>query len=533
MITFSKLGKHGRLGNQLFQYAACLGFADKYKKELVLPHWDYSKYFEGKTNTGFSLASIIAEIAFNYTPEYYDQFLNEPGEFDMFGYFQSEKYWSNCVEKVRQSLTFTDDFMEHVSDNCWPRRITLNKEREDIAICIRRGDYVDNPNYEVLPITYYILALEEHFPTWRTDCNLIIVSDDIPYCKVHFAGLNNVFFSEGNSDIEDLAVISLCDHMIVGNSSFHWWGAYMGERRFTKIIRPAHHFRGKLKEKCDIKDFYPERWICFDHLDEDGNEKKIDLGDTTFTIPVSYDHHDRKKNLDLSVCMLQKYFDTEIIVGEQGKKMFPYIGEYCQYIHFSKIFEFHRTKMLNEMALMADTSIVVNWDADVIIAPLQILESVHRIRNGTHMVFPYDGRFARMERLKWFKTIEKRLDIGYVGATKCSGMEEGAAVSVGGAVFFDKEAFIEGGMENENFISFGPEDVERDVRFRKLGYKVERIPGPLYHMNHFVGVNSSTKNPYIKANREEFKKVDEMTFEQLAEYVSTWPWAKIKVKDND
>ena len=67
-------------------------------------------------------------------------------------------------------------------------------DKEVIAIHIRRGDYIDNPNYVLLPITYYYLALEQYFPNWRTQYNVLIFSDDIEYCKVHFEVYNNVYY---------------------------------------------------------------------------------------------------------------------------------------------------------------------------------------------------------------------------------------------------------------------------------------------------------------------------------------------------
>jgi len=64
------------------------------------------------------------------------------------------------------------------------------------------------------------------------------------------------------------------------------------------------------------------------------------------------------------------------------------------------------------MALRTNTPYVVNWDADVIITPLQIWLAVEKLRDGADMVFPYDGRFARWPRQPWFKEIERTLDLG-------------------------------------------------------------------------------------------------------------------------
>lgn len=516
MITFSEFGTYGRLGNQLFQYASMIGMSEKYNKELQLPFWKYWEYFKGtfpfKNEIEDSVG--VGEPQFHYEEPNY---INNYKSINLIGYYQSEKYWEHCKEKVIKALEFTPEFI----GQCLLQIDEDMFKRKTIAISIRRGDYIDNSNYELLPITYYILALYENFPDWR-DYNIVIFSDDISYCKVHFDCLENVYFSENNSDIEDICIMSLCDNHIIANSTFSWWGAYLAKNIEAKVIRPSYHFSGDLLKKCNDKDLYPERWIKFDYKD-----KKIPLKDVTFTIPVYYDHDDRKKNLDLSVCMLQKDFDTNIIVCEANGNRFMYMNRFVKYFRIlldNNIF--HRTRMLNQMAMNSNSEYIANWDCDIIISPMQILETVYKLRNGADMVFPYDGRFGRMPRLTWFSLIEKYLDIGFIKDTKLNGMNNGDAVSVGGAVFFNKKSFLEGGGENENFISFGAEDVEREIRFKKLGYRVERVLGVLYHMNHYIGIDSSKYNPYFKRNDLECEKVKNMTEGELYEYIDSWTWLK-------
>jgi len=149
------------------------------------------------------------------------------------------------------------------------------------------------------------------------------------------------------------------------------------------------------------------------------------------------------------------------------------------------------------------------------------------------MVFPYDGRFARLPRIPWFKTIEKALDIGIIGDTEPKG-KRGKPVpeySVGGAVFFNKESFIDGGMENEYMISFGPEDCERNDRFTKLGFNIDRVcelkpglGGCLYHIDHWCGPDSTPNNPHFKNNHKELEKGRAMSQDQLRDYVDSFFW---------
>jgi len=182
--------------------------------------------------------------------------------------------------------------------------------------------------------------------------------------------------------------------------------------------------------------------------------------------------------------------------------------------------------MLNQMALMATTKYVVNYDCDVVLPPMQFVLTKRSLDNGSDMVYPYDGRFARVPRT-WYNQILK-LDVGIVGDTQFKGKHGNPlpTASVGGCIAVNKQSFIHSGMEHEGFISFGPEDLERWYRWRKLGYKVERIKGSLYHLDHFCGVNSSTRNPHFRAGHELFRKIKQKPVNELRKYVDEFEWKK-------
>ncbi len=513
MITMANFGKNGRLGNQLFQLASLAGLANKHKRKLKLPDWQYSDVFKNYNNYAdtdkleINKYFQINEVKPGYTISD-NEFVKKIAIYNINGYLQSYKYFENI--NINHLLEFDEKFVEAVR---FKYDIANVFKRETIAIHIRRGDYVDNPNYYQLPIKYYITALLS-IDDWR-EHNIIVFSDDIEYCKVHFQCLDNVYFAEGN-EIQDLCLMAQCNKFILSNSSFSWWGAMLSLNR-TLVLRPSFHFAGALnKTNFNLGEYYPADWYGFNHLG-----RQIDLEDTTFVIPVRYDHKDRKENFDLSVEMIKKNFDTFISVGEQGNNKFEYCRRYLKYIKFSNMTEFHRTKMLNELIKKAETKIVVNWDCDVFIPPLQLYLAIEKIRNGADVVYPYEGRFRRMPRPYYFD-LDKYKDIGIVGDNK---FDNDKAISVGGAIAFKRESFLNAGGENEKFISFGAEDTERFVRFKTLGYKVKRVKGALYHLNHFVGVDSSTKNPYFLQNRDEFNKVYNLDKQDLTEYINkefTW-----------
>lgn len=494
MITFSKFGNYGRLGNQLFQYASMLGIAKEYATRVVLPKCDFADYLQNKPEIGEIIGEVVpvSETHFHYDM---GQFATaEYGSIDITGWFQSEKYWEHCKEHVREML-----YMPGVEVMKQTHGKLLSKKT--IAISIRRGDYVDNPNYELLNADYYYLAMLEHFPDWR-NYNILIFSDDIPYCKVHFQCLPNVHFIEGLNPMEQLILGSLCDNFIIANSTFSWWMAYLGEKPHSKIIRPNYLFAGKLLAENDWIDFYPDRWTVFDH-----KGKRLDLWDVTFIIPFHLDSKDRSENFEILANYTAQYFASQRMAGD------PVVD--CSGI-------FHRTKWLNVATAKAHTPIIINYDCDILTPPLQIYVAVEMLRNNeADMVYPYDGRFARCPRT-WVPVMQKYNDVGMFKDTVFVGCRPTDGASVGGVVAYRKDKFIESGGENEKMISYAPEDQERFYRWNKLGYRVARIKGCCYHLDHVITTNSSTTHPDYQANESEFTYIKSLSESDLRAYVKTW-----------
>jgi predicted glycosyltransferase involved in capsule biosynthesis len=199
-----------------------------------------------------------------------------------------------------------------------------------------------------------------------------------------------------------------------------------------------------------------------------------------------------------------------VIVGEQLGERFSYTRHTNTYVRFPYT-EFHRTKMLNEMSKIAETNIIVICDADVIVPIEQIYEAVRLIRqDGYDCIYPHDQ----------FVKLSKEESITY--ETKGVLPDKAGDRSHGGMIFFNKESFFKGGMENEKFICWGLEDLERVNRFIKLGFRLKRIEGKLYHLWHPRGFNSSDINPHYKDNVKEYHKVKAMNKEQLTKYIKTW-----------
>lgn len=488
MITFSRIGQMGRLGNSLFQIASMTGIAERIGTTAHFPQWRYKRYFKNQLKRMSKKRGELHEPSFHYDNTWFQD------ERDYIGWLQSDKYFS---KEIAKNLFEFEPTFKHLVRTKHSKKF----EKETICISIRRGDFVGNENYEQIPIKYYIGAL---LKLDYKNCNILFFSDDISYCKTHFECLENAYFIDEDA-IEQLCLMSMCENHIISSSTFSWWGAYLSESK--RVIRPNYNFSESYLKKYSDKDYYCEDWEVFDHKDY-----KIPL-DASFLIPVQYDHSDRLENFKLTTEFL-KDFDCEVLVGENNGDKFG------TKIHFEG--KFHRTKMLNALARKASKGIIVLFDADVIIPPMQLFLACEATKNGFDVVYPYDGRFARVPR-KWYQTIFKHLDIGILSSHTFEGMRGHDLMSVGGAIVFNKKSYFEGGGENENFVSYAPEDKEIFERFTRLGYSIKRVKGALYHLDHFIGLDSYIHHEDYQANEAEYHKVKNMTKDDLRKYALRSP----------
>jgi hypothetical protein len=236
MITFSKLGDYGRLGNQLFQIACTISTALDNNDSYGFPNWEYSKYF----NLDFCFFDNIKCDTSYQEPDFSYNKIPYSKNMDLVGYFQSEKYFINHKDMILELLTPKDE---------------IKQESGLCGVHIRRGDYVKLQDYHYnLDMSYYEAAMS------KVNANkYIIFSDDINWCKQQFKG-RKFQFSEGKTPHEDLALMSKkCEHMIMANSSFSWWGSYLNQNPNKIVIAPSKWFGPKLTH--NTKDLLPENWI--------------------------------------------------------------------------------------------------------------------------------------------------------------------------------------------------------------------------------------------------------------------------------
>lgn len=255
MITFSKLGnpEYGRLGNQLFQIAATIGIAEENKMEFILPAWGYQKYFKNQLPVGSCKNCKLVDVRSpNYTPVRLGD-----GNWDLRGFFQSEKYFSNSRRTIEHYLEPTKEVEQYINEK-YAEVLT----GETCSIHIRRGDYLKQQHYfPTQPVEYYKFAVSK-FPLV---IRFLIFSDDIEWCKDNLKD-NRFYFVEKEADYIDLLLMTRCRHNIISNSSFSWWGAWLNKSCEAIIICPESWFGPAVAwnpEKFS-RDIFAERFTKLD-----------------------------------------------------------------------------------------------------------------------------------------------------------------------------------------------------------------------------------------------------------------------------
>ena len=259
-VAFNYLGKLGQFGNQMFQYAATKGIASKLNTSFMIP--DHREIFDDGIGNRYTILlhdvfnldgqrgilqtqNYIQEENFCFEEKFFN--ISPSTNVCLWGFFQTEKYFKHIEKQIRKDFTFKDEIKDECDD-------LIKQFTNPIALHIRRGDFVwNNKNHPPLSLDYYKSALE----LFESDREVIIFSDDTEWCKEQELFVDDRFaVAEGGDQFYDMCLMSMCDDFIIANSTFSWWGAWLGNR--GKVIAPKRWFGETLGH--DTKDLYCEGW---------------------------------------------------------------------------------------------------------------------------------------------------------------------------------------------------------------------------------------------------------------------------------
>jgi hypothetical protein len=177
--------------------------------------------------------------------------------FSLSGFFQSEKYFINYRKIVLKLFRFPI-----VKNKLFENYLGLIKNKNSVAIHIRRGDYLNNPKaryfHGILGENYYKNSIR-YIRSRVKNPLFFIFSDDVDLVKKTFFFFNNekYIFIDTKSSINDLHLMSNCKHFIIANSTFSWWGAWLSKNKNKIVCAPKKWVRARIS----TRDIIPENWI--------------------------------------------------------------------------------------------------------------------------------------------------------------------------------------------------------------------------------------------------------------------------------
>ena len=261
-----------------------------------------------------------------------------------------------------------------------------------------------------------------------------------------------------------------------------------------------------------------------------------DLSLTTFLIPVHVDSDERLVNIRSKMAYLQGTLRTNVILIEHGHQSIA--SDFCETVsnaHFSihYIFDeaplsnqetdgidiiFHRTKLYNQLFLLATTPVVCLADADSFVAGADYLEAQTKVLDGeADAVSPYNIGTTKHEINFWGKEIfseTKNLDF----LSENFSFTRGLDCAAGSELFLKRKTWLRIGLENENIINHATEKEERLVRLTKFGFDYQWLKGKESYLYHLFHPPSPLPQTHLERNNKILNHLGTLDEENYKDY---------------
>lgn len=273
----------GGIGNQLFQFALAYHLTEKFPNTNI--YLDKTKYLIQRSHEGFLLknlinlcnaknkkifssfySSLIKSLIIQSIKEknlklidmirekepysYQDFNFNKSINF-LVGYWQSFKYFDSYSDLKKLLIKYLNlNLNEKITH-------PINFKNNNVAIHIRLGDYVGHPDFEIITKEYYDRAIKFLKTKIENPKFVVFTDDESQVRQKNYFKADVTYIPNSYSSLETIALMINCNHFITANSSFSWWGAYLGQFKNKIVITPAKW----LTFKNDLDDFIPGHWI--------------------------------------------------------------------------------------------------------------------------------------------------------------------------------------------------------------------------------------------------------------------------------
>jgi len=274
----------GGLGNQLFQIFAAISYGIRFGRKIVLPYsetlntgiarrtyWDdflssIKMITTFNERNGYSNNDLAKFVQYREQGHHYSELANvQNKEISLFGYFQSPLYFEKEKETIFSIIRLSDS--KNKTNDKYPQYHCI----DSISMHFRLGDYKHQQDYHpVLPYDYYYNSLlhivkniditkrmtvlyfcekEDNDTVLKTISRLSDCFPDITFVKV----------DDTIEDWQQMLIMSNCDHNIIANSSFSWWGAYFNKNPDKIICYPSLWF-GPAASNNNTSSMFPVEW---------------------------------------------------------------------------------------------------------------------------------------------------------------------------------------------------------------------------------------------------------------------------------
>lgn len=271
----------GRMGNQMFQYACAKNFAYAHGYTTSLSHLDKLEYFELSLGERF-LNKIKSTLFFRLAKPLFGMniintelkcmermYLQDLQQIEkptmVWGFFQSPEYFSTISDKIKSDFRvkkrYTVDYEKFLLDNGLRKggyiaiHLRLTDYKGFTVPCLQGDDFT-------LPVSYYHRAIAQLKSKLGSNLPFVFVSDDPDSVAEIFKDLEDKIISRGSA-ITDFLVLQNSAHLIMSNSTYAWWAAFLNPKKEANIFCPKYFLGFKEGVEVPIR-IYPSNWQQID-----------------------------------------------------------------------------------------------------------------------------------------------------------------------------------------------------------------------------------------------------------------------------
>jgi len=264
----------GGLGNQLFQIFTIISYSIKHNISFIFPKEKFDKsdrktYWETELFKKIQLSitenNEIPDLPILWEHELGNQNIPEVKyNFKLHGYFQNERYFKYNFDKIYNFME-----IENTKSKIKEKYKEYFQNKNTISIHFRLGDYKHlSHTHPIIDINYYKNSLETILKNNENNYDIlyfyekedeITVNSYIEFLKKYFPENNFIQINTVIEDWEQLLLMSCCNHNVIANSSFSWWGAYFNMYENKKVTYPSIWFTENVNKKAS--DICPKQWI--------------------------------------------------------------------------------------------------------------------------------------------------------------------------------------------------------------------------------------------------------------------------------